>query len=95
MKFTPEVRASLLLQGETEESIAKIEADWTRETACLDRCECPKCGATITRKIDVRQAGATCAVPEPYVWVNYHCDGCKYHVDRAETIADDGSKMPS
>jgi predicted RNA-binding Zn-ribbon protein involved in translation (DUF1610 family) len=95
MRFTPEVRAALLLQGETEESIAKIEADWTHEASCLDRCECPKCGSQLERKIDSRQAGATCAVPEPYVWVNYNCTACSYHVDRAEHVADDGSRMPS
>ena len=84
MKFTPEVRAALLAQGETDASIDAIEADWTYEDICLNVHVCPKCGAAIARKLDEHQVGLKPG--EAYAWVNYRCAACAYMIDRAELV---------
>ncbi len=83
MKFTTEVRASLMTHGMSAADIDATEVEWTREFECLDRRVCPKCGQAVSRRIDPRQAGSK--EDEAARWVNYRCT-CGYMIDRAEQV---------
>ncbi len=68
--------------GSPEEAVAKVQ-EWARsQEAIIAAGKCPKCGATLLRRVDSRQAGVSQAEG---IWVNYRCEKrCGWLLDSLE-----------
>jgi hypothetical protein len=76
-------RRRCLEGGLDAKEIEAAIAEMKREGACLDRLECPKCGARCTRTIDPRQVGLS---DVPGAWFKYRCGCGKLLLDRKEIV---------
>jgi hypothetical protein len=79
-------RKALEEAGVPQADIDKAVAEQQRQSACIDRRECPSCRGPMTRVRDPRQVGP---VGIRGVWYNYRCvarcGGRGAVIDRAET----------
>jgi hypothetical protein len=83
-----EYRRICLLGGLDPKEIEDAIAELQRESDCLDRGECPKCGGKVTRTLDPRQVGLS---EVSGAWFNYRCGCGKLLVDRKEIVPETAS----
>lgn len=85
MDLYDDLRHYLKAGGLSEADINAYVLESRREDEHLDRCECPKCGARVVRKLDDRQAGVSQIAGK---WFSYRCVSCPYWIDRKEPVGE-------
>lgn len=79
-------RKALLDGGAPEDQVNGVIEDMKAEDAKIDACICPRCGFSLTRSLDPRQAGPTEVAGK---WFKYRCTAkCGWFADRCEPVGE-------